>query len=909
MQTKLYLRFSLLLFLLLAGTSLLRAAIIRVNDNSTVGDVFTNAVGNDATGTGSMNKPYATIMKAISVASAGDEVRIDAGTYIEQVLITKSLELQGAGRTLTFIKAPATVPNVTTSNGNSAQPIVFVSGASTTTIIRKLTVSGNGGRDLPDFAGVVYDEASGTFKNARITEIRWSTFNGVQSGLAFVASHVWDVLQTQTIIIDNNLIDDFQKNGITVGEPGTVATITDNTVTGKGAASVGVIGQNGIQVGFGAQASLSNNTIQDHLYNTALHPANEYESAGVLVYDAQVNVQNGNTFTNNENAILAYDDPGFPYPTAVNYSGTNTFSNNRVHISYDGGPAPSGGTLNFDKRVDNTAQTGNVYGSLGYAVYWANANNTLNASAGTYNEGVLISNNVAADPGGTRDRSGLTINGPNAGINPNTGARVGEAIVSPGSAVAFDIRQSGFTLDGFKFTGSANSNAVITNQLFSDGGGNNVTLKNLLFDTNTGMAFWIDKLDNSAANRFTNWNILNNRIVNIGGTNRSGMNINDISGLTISGNYTENTAYAGIQVENVGNVSITNNTIRNVPKHGIQVGTQGANGLTLMGNDISGANTSGDANQGGIRLYPDALTGQIRVLNNISTNSLNGLYVLSSGSLTGKDVLVNGNDFAGNSAKGIHNANAGQLSAECNWYGSSNASAVAAYTSGPVDFTPFLFSGTDTAPGTPGFQPNLATCGCLNPSFTGTPTVSGVPVCRGNSVVVNFSTACPPGLQYSLQLSNASGSFTSGAITLGNYSSGSSVLIPASVPAGSGYRIRVMFMGGSPVSNNSAAFRVRDCGSVSTRLAAETSAEDGGLQVSISPNPTEGLLRLGIRGGAGQTLKVELFNGSGQTIRQQGIEQAQAEETLSWDISRQPQGLYLLRVSGEKEAKTVKIVH
>ena len=192
----------------------------------------------------------------------------------------------------------------------------------------------------------------------------------------------------------------------------------------------------------------------------------------------------------------------------------------------------------------------------------------------------------------------------------------------------------------------------------------------------------------------------------------------------------------------------------------------------------------------------------------------------------------------------------------------------------------------------------------INPNIiTGTPTVSGVPVCAGSPVTVTFATACP-GL-FTLQLSNASGSFTSGTTPLGAWSSGSSVPIPASVPAGSSYRIRVVSVSGGPSSNPSAAFRIRACSVPSGRLAAE---EEIGLQVAVSPNPTEGLLRITINGAAAQSLRVELFNGSGQVLRQQSIEKAQAQESLSWDISRQAPGLYLLRVSSEREANTLKVL-
>ncbi|MCY7350278.1 MAG: T9SS type A sorting domain-containing protein [Cytophagaceae bacterium] len=191
------------------------------------------------------------------------------------------------------------------------------------------------------------------------------------------------------------------------------------------------------------------------------------------------------------------------------------------------------------------------------------------------------------------------------------------------------------------------------------------------------------------------------------------------------------------------------------------------------------------------------------------------------------------------------------------------------------------------------------------PVFTGTPTVSGVPVCAGSSITVNFSASTCSGGVFQVQLSNASGSFITHT-NLGLFASNSSVPIPANIPAGSGYRVRIVAPGGAATSNVSAAFRIRTC---TTRLIAEAVEPAPGLQVSVSPNPTEGLLRIEVRGAGGQPLKLELFNGAGQTIRQQRMEKAQGEESLSWDITRQPQGLYLLRVSTDHEAKTVKVVH
>lgn len=193
------------------------------------------------------------------------------------------------------------------------------------------------------------------------------------------------------------------------------------------------------------------------------------------------------------------------------------------------------------------------------------------------------------------------------------------------------------------------------------------------------------------------------------------------------------------------------------------------------------------------------------------------------------------------------------------------------------------------------------------PAFSSTPTVSLDNRCAGEAVRLSFAVGCTfsSGNAFTAQLSDKSGSFAS-PVNLGNVTPGAlnNVLIPAATPAGTGYKIRILSSNPALTSAASGNVKVKACNN------REIAPEAEGLQVLVSPNPApEGRLRIAVTGAEGQPLRVDLFNGLGQSIRQQSVERAGETETLDWDISRQPQGLYLLRVSGATEAKTLKVLH
>ncbi len=83
---------------------------------------------------------------------------------------------------------------------------------------------------------------------------------------------------TTTGDISSNTVSAYQKNGIVAKCAGVSVIISDNTVTGAG--PVVYIAQNGIEVGLGAVATVSGNTVMGNEYTGT----NDADSSGILVF-------------------------------------------------------------------------------------------------------------------------------------------------------------------------------------------------------------------------------------------------------------------------------------------------------------------------------------------------------------------------------------------------------------------------------------------------------------------------------------------------------------------------------------------------------------------------------------------------------------------------------------------------
>jgi hypothetical protein len=132
--------------------------------------------------------------------------------------------------------------------------------------ISGLTVDGaNNGISAcaPDLIGISFQNASGQLDHVAVRNFKLAAaFNGCQSGTGiFVQSGGGGASKVE---IDHSTVHDFQKNGITADEKGTVTIIRRNVVTGVGPTNGAA--QNGVQIGFGAAGSILDNVVTNNVW-------------------------------------------------------------------------------------------------------------------------------------------------------------------------------------------------------------------------------------------------------------------------------------------------------------------------------------------------------------------------------------------------------------------------------------------------------------------------------------------------------------------------------------------------------------------------------------------------------------------------------------------------------------------
>lgn len=171
-----------------------------------------------------------------------------------------------------------------------------------------LTVTASGLDDVCDggndrLRGILFDGAGGSIVDSTVSGVRQG-LSGCQEGNAIeVRNEPFTTAGPDvSVLIDGNTVSDFQKNGITAN--GSVAaTITGNTVVGDG--PIGYIAQNGIQVAFGATATVRGNSISGNYY-----PAKSWVACGLLIYQADGVRASSNAYSGNEKDVCNFGKGG-----------------------------------------------------------------------------------------------------------------------------------------------------------------------------------------------------------------------------------------------------------------------------------------------------------------------------------------------------------------------------------------------------------------------------------------------------------------------------------------------------------------------------------------------------------------------------------------------------------------------
>ncbi|MCG3155912.1 MAG: hypothetical protein DKINENOH_02520 [bacterium] len=273
------------------------------------GDFAYLNVDDDSPQVGSVGR----IQEGVNAATA--TVNVISGTYVEQVTITKSLHLLGAGAATTTIKAPATIPVAS----NPASTVIDVNGAGVNAEINGFAVSGPGPTGCGSIgAGIfVRGTAYANIHDNKVLDIRDNPISGCQNGIGILVGRA-SFATSGTATIKNNEVASYQKGGIVVSNTGSDATIEDNIVTGAGA--VTFIAQNGIQVSAGATGTINRNTINGHSYTPFT-----YVSTGMLLYGSNANTDE-NVLNENQVGIYHINGSGTHQKNSVSATAVGTGS-------------------------------------------------------------------------------------------------------------------------------------------------------------------------------------------------------------------------------------------------------------------------------------------------------------------------------------------------------------------------------------------------------------------------------------------------------------------------------------------------------------------------------------------------------------------------------------------------------
>jgi len=244
-------------------------------------------------------RDFCTINEAVADESTqdGDTLTADARVFVEQVSVSKSITLTGAGVGASVIQAPA---SLTPAIGAA---LLTISGDGVVVHVSNFTFAGPGDGVCGSLrAGIaVQGGAQAEIHHNEIREMRNEPLQACAQGVGIAVGNT-SLASPGVATIANNTITGYQKAGVVVSGVGAHATLTNNRIEGAGPTSVLV--QNGVQVSYGATATITGNTITGHAFTPF-----SLVSTGILLYRANADTD-GNLLRDNQVGIYLVDSSG-----------------------------------------------------------------------------------------------------------------------------------------------------------------------------------------------------------------------------------------------------------------------------------------------------------------------------------------------------------------------------------------------------------------------------------------------------------------------------------------------------------------------------------------------------------------------------------------------------------------------
>jgi hypothetical protein len=258
------------------------------------------------------NSNGSTLQEGVDLASSGDAILVEPGTFQEQVVMDKELTLAGSG-TGVVLQAPPVLTEYFTTGGPN-YPILYAHHADVS--ISDMTIDGlHRGNGNYRFTGIGYWNCGGSISNVEVTGVRDDPFSGSQHGIGIYAFN--NTGGPYSLELANVTVTDFQKAGIVLGGGGLTASVTGAVVTGVGATDV--TAQNGIQIGFGASGTITDCTVSDVAYT-----ADQWGASGLLFYEAANGaILGATTVSGSQAAIVFHETSGYVNGATVTPTGTN----------------------------------------------------------------------------------------------------------------------------------------------------------------------------------------------------------------------------------------------------------------------------------------------------------------------------------------------------------------------------------------------------------------------------------------------------------------------------------------------------------------------------------------------------------------------------------------------------------